>query len=259
MSDDIHASSAAYALDALPDAERAEFEVHLETCRACTDEVARFAAAAARLGAATATAPPDSLRSAVLAQVRSTSQLAVLDPAGSSRFGSPAGTWLLAAAAALLLVLSGGVALSQHNRASLLAEQNAQLSAVALSQQNRASVLAARNAQVSAVLAAPDAVTGRDDPASPAALTVVTSRALNRAVVVVRDLPQLESDQTYQMWWIDQQGPHSAGLMRAPPPNEAAAVVVEADQDAQQFAITLEPAGGSNAPTTDPVTTARLA
>ena len=238
MSDDIHASSAAYALDALPDAERAEFEAHLETCRACTDEVARFAAAAARLGAATATAPPDSLRSAVLGQVRSTSQLAVLDPAGSSRFGSPAGTWLLAAAAALLLVLSGGVALSQHNRASLLAEQNAQLSAV---------------------LAAPDAVTGRDDPASPAALTVVTSRALNRAVVVVRDLPQLESDQTYQMWWIDQQGPHSAGLMRAPPPNEAAAVVVEADQDAQQFAITLEPAGGSNAPTTDPVTTARLA
>lgn len=238
MSDDIHASSAAYALDALPDAERAEFEGHLETCRACTDEVARFAAAAARLGAATATAPPDSLRSAVLGQVRSTSQLAVLDPAGSSRFGSPAGTWLLAAAAALLLVLSGGVALSQHNRASLLAEQNAQLSAV---------------------LAAPDAVTGRDDPASPAALTVVTSRALNRAVVVVRDLPQLESDQTYQMWWIDQQGPHSAGLMRAPPPNEAAAVVVEADQDAQQFAITLEPAGGSNAPTTDPVTTARLA
>ena len=238
MSDDIHASSAAYALDALPDAERAEFEAHLETCRACTDEVARFAAAAARLGAATATAPPDSLRSAVLGQVRSTSQLAVLDPAGSSRFGSPAGTWLLAAAAALLLVLSGGVALSQHNRASLLAEQNAQLSAV---------------------LAAPDAVTGRDDPASPAALTVVTSRALNRAVVVVRDLPQLESDQTYQMWWIDQQGPHSAGLMRAPPPNEAAAVVVEADQDAQQFAITLEPAGGSNAPTTEPVTTARLA
>jgi anti-sigma-K factor RskA len=238
VSDDIHASSAAYALDALPDAERAEFEAHLETCRACTDEVARFAAAAARLGAATATAPPDSLRSAVLGQVRSTSQLAVLDPAGSSRFGSPAGTWLLAAAAALLLVLSGGVALSQHNRASLLAEQNAQLSAV---------------------LAAPDAVTGRDDPASPAALTVVTSRALNRAVVVVRDLPQLESDQTYQMWWIDQQGPHSAGLMRAPPPNEAAAVVVEADQDAQQFAITLEPAGGSNAPTTDPVTTARLA
>ena len=238
MSDDIHASSAAYALDALPDAERAEFEAHLETCRACTDEVARFAAAAARLGAATATAPPDSLRSAVLGQVRSTYQLAVLDPAGSSRFGSPAGTWLLAAAAALLLVLSGGVALSQHNRASLLAEQNAQLSAV---------------------LAAPDAVTGRDDPASPAALTVVTSRALNRAVVVVRDLPQLESDQTYQMWWIDQQGPHSAGLMRAPPPNEAAAVVVEADQDAQQFAITLEPAGGSNAPTTDPVTTARLA
>jgi len=238
VSDDIHASSAAYALDALPDAERAEFEGHLETCRACTDEVARFAAAAARLGAATATAPPDSLRSAVLGQVRSTSQLAVLDPAGSSRFGSPAGTWLLAAAAALLLVLSGGVALSQHNRASLLAEQNA---------------------QVSAVLAAPDAVTGRDDPASPAALTVVTSRALNRAVVVVRDLPQLESDQTYQMWWIDQQGPHSAGLMRAPPPNEAAAVVVEADQDAQQFAITLEPAGGSNAPTTDPVTTARLA
>jgi len=238
VSDDIHASSAAYALDALPDAERAEFEGHLETCRACTDEVARFAAAAARLGAATATAPPDSLRSAVLGQVRSTSQLAVLDPAGSSRFGSPAGTWLLAAAAALLLVLSGGVALSQHNRASLLAEQNAQLSAV---------------------LAAPDAVTGRDDPASLAALTVVTSRALNRAVVVVRDLPQLESDQTYQMWWIDQQGPHSAGLMRAPPPNEAAAVVVEADQDAQQFAITLEPAGGSNAPTTDPVTTARLA
>jgi anti-sigma-K factor RskA len=259
VSDDIHASSAAYALDALPEAERAEFEAHLQTCDSCAQEVARFAAAAARLGTATAMTPPESLRSAVLGRVSFTSQLAAPPDVGSgSRFGSRVSNLLLAAAA-LVLVLSGGFAWSQHNRASLLAAQNAKLSAVASSQENRASLLAAQNAQLSAVLAAPDAVTGRDDAATPASLTVVASRALDRAVVVVRDLPPLESGQTYQMWWIDQQGPHSAGLMGAPPPNEAAAVVVDADQDARQFAITLEPAGGSNAPTSEPVTAAVLA
>ena len=39
MSDDIHALSGAYAVDALDDVERARFERHLANCEACRAEV----------------------------------------------------------------------------------------------------------------------------------------------------------------------------------------------------------------------------
>ena len=42
-SDDIHALSGAYAVDALDDVERAEFERHLASCAACREEVASLA------------------------------------------------------------------------------------------------------------------------------------------------------------------------------------------------------------------------
>ena len=54
---DIHALSGAYAVDALDDIERAQFERHLAECPACTSEVASLREAAALLAETTMTTP----------------------------------------------------------------------------------------------------------------------------------------------------------------------------------------------------------
>ena len=48
---DIHALSGAYAVDAVDDIERAEFERHLATCADCREEVAGFRSTAIQLSA----------------------------------------------------------------------------------------------------------------------------------------------------------------------------------------------------------------
>ena len=58
MTQDLHALSGAYALDALDPQEAQHFEEHLDHCAACRREVVEFQATAAQLGEATATTPP---------------------------------------------------------------------------------------------------------------------------------------------------------------------------------------------------------
>ena len=72
---EIHESTGSYALDALDEAELAEFEAHLAACANCTQEVAEFHEIAAELTRFTATAPPLALRDTVLYAVRQTPQL----------------------------------------------------------------------------------------------------------------------------------------------------------------------------------------
>ena len=66
MSTDVHTLSGAYALDALAPEEAAEFREHLDGCQACRDEVRELRAAAARMGAAEASAPPPDLQGAAI-------------------------------------------------------------------------------------------------------------------------------------------------------------------------------------------------
>ena len=55
---DIHALSGAYAIDALDDIERAQFERHLAECAECRAEVGSLREAGGLLAEAVATAPP---------------------------------------------------------------------------------------------------------------------------------------------------------------------------------------------------------
>lgn len=67
---DIHALSGAYALDALHDLERAEFERHLAGCASCRTEVDSLRDAAVHLADLSSTAPPADLRAKILAEVQ---------------------------------------------------------------------------------------------------------------------------------------------------------------------------------------------
>lgn len=69
MTDDLHALSGAYALDALPQDELLEFEQHLRGCPACRREVADFRAVCAQLATVVAEPVPASLRTQVLTAV----------------------------------------------------------------------------------------------------------------------------------------------------------------------------------------------
>lgn len=69
MTEDLHALTGVYALDALPEGERAEFEAHLAGCATCRREVEDLRAVGADLAVLTEQAPPPSLRSRVLQSV----------------------------------------------------------------------------------------------------------------------------------------------------------------------------------------------
>ena len=58
LADDLHVLTGSYALDAVPDPERAEFERHLQHCPSCDAEVRGLRETAARLAMAQALAPP---------------------------------------------------------------------------------------------------------------------------------------------------------------------------------------------------------
>ncbi len=72
-------------------------------------------------------------------------------------------------------------------------------------------------------------------------------------VLDAEGLKPLDTAQTYQLWSISSGKPSSLGLIGTAPNGEAL-VVVRADLNAiESLAVTIEPAGGSIAPTTDPV------
>lgn len=75
MHDDLHVLTGSYALDAIGDAEREEFERHLQHCPACEAEVRGMRETAVRLALARAVAPPARLEQRVLAATYRTRQL----------------------------------------------------------------------------------------------------------------------------------------------------------------------------------------
>ncbi|MFF8831260.1 anti-sigma factor domain-containing protein [Streptomyces sp. NPDC015131] len=236
----LHAPSGAYALDALPDHERAVFERHMTDCAECAREVRELSATAARLGAAAAAVPPAALRERVLAEITTVRQLPphVAPGSGAGRSG-PAFRGrlprLVLAACVAATAAFGGVVVWQHEDVRR-AEQRAQ----------RAEQ---RTADMSRVLSAPDArtVTGTEGGARVA---VVVSRAEDSAVFLSSGLPELPAGKTYQLWFDDRGGTmRPAGLTRG----DGGLVMDGAVDGATGMGVTVEPAGGSPQPTGAPL------
>ena len=72
----------------------------------------------------------------------------------------------------------------------------------------------------------------------------------DRVFVSTSDMEQAAADSDYQLWVIDADGISSAGLMR--PEDGSSTALVEAGAGAT-VAVTIEPRGGSEQPTTDPI------
>jgi anti-sigma-K factor RskA len=251
MSADIHGLSGAYAVDALDSDERAAFEEHLAQCPECQAEVASLREAATQLATTTETQPPASLRTAVLAGITTIRPLPPLDPPATNpapdamtaaveaadtvdpvvvplrpRRRMP---WLLAAAAAVVVGI-GGLAWSpwSHDAGSQLTPTE--------------QVLRADDAQ------------RQQKTIDGAHATIVRSASLGQAVLIADKMPDAPTGKDYQLWLdIPGQGMVSAGLM---PRDAKQPVTVLLKGDARKAigaGITVEPAGGSPKPTTQPI------
>lgn len=243
----MHALSGAYAVDALEPDERDRFETHLRQCVDCRDEVDSLREAAAVLGTEDV-APPASLRDRLLTDIAAIRPLpplmpeqAAVEPAvpapvqlDSRRRTGPgfaSRVPLLVAAAAVLIAGVGGAVLRPWADDAPPAPE--QLTA-------------------EAVLAAADADSVEKRFPDGAEATVVVSRSLGGAVIRTEDMRHAPEGKDYQLWLQTPAGEmQPAGLM---PDLRDATVLLEGDASrATGVGITVEPDGGSERPTSEPI------
>ncbi|XQE89535.1 anti-sigma factor [Streptomyces microflavus] len=199
---DLHTLTGAYALHALPEDERREFERHLGDCEACTQEVRELSATAARLGLAVAETPPRELRERVLREITTVRQ----EPPAPGRRGRTVttgrtGRWSTYALAACIAAAAafGGVAVWQNQ--------------VAQDARQEANQATRQNEQLAQVLSAPDAKTTSGELTGGARGTVVVSQGQNRAVFLASGMERPPSGKVYQLWFNDEGTMRSAGLI----------------------------------------------
>jgi anti-sigma-K factor RskA len=106
-------------------------------------------------------------------------------------------------------------------------------------------------ASVSQVFKAQDAKTATVDTSNGGKVTVATSARLGRMAVETHALPTLSDKQVYQLWAIHNGSSTSAGVVE----NVATGKAMAMPAASTTVAITIEPAGGSDQPTTKPIIT----
>jgi anti-sigma-K factor RskA len=224
---DVHTLTGPYVLDALPEDERAQFEAHLAGCDFCSTEVAELREAAVKLATQVATPPPPALKTNVMAAIEHVRQVPPLvhgsEPAPRRRFTRR--SLLALAAAALVVAGAGGIAIDQYRDKTDAVQAND---------------------RVAAVLAQPDVRTVHGSVSGGGQATVVVSPGSDAAVVVLRDLPKLPANRTWQLWMIDPgKTAHSVGLAGG----DATQVLNGSVTGMAAFGLTIEPSGGSPKPT----------
>ncbi|BBZ44407.1 anti-sigma factor [Mycobacterium parmense] len=211
----------AYALDAIPDSERADIEQRVAAApppiaEAFHAEVRAVREALAVVSTNTELEPPPMLREKILTAVRT-----------DSNRRKHWRTALVAAAAVIAAVITAaGITLALRPAPSVsTAEQ---------------------------VFAAPDVHTSTAKLPSGGTATVVYSRERNAAVVLMNDVTPPGPGTVYEMWLIARDGPRAAGTMDAETVKPSTTAVLRDLGHSDALALTVEPGHGSTHPTTAP-------
>src|SRR5271156_4876765 len=206
-----------YALNAMPDTERAAIDrqpaaAPSAAAEASRDEVRAVRETMAVVSAATAADPPARLRTAVLAAAQP-------DTTRQYRWGGA--VWAAAAAIVVGLAAFGaGIALRPPSTPTM-AEQ---------------------------IMAAPDVRTVSGQLAGGTA-TVVFSRDMNACVLVMNNVPPPTQGTVYQMWLVGDKGPLSAGTMNTAAVAPSTTHMLPNLENSSMLAFTVEPGNGSPQPT----------
>lgn len=232
-----HLDTGARALDALPAEEIRAFEAHLADCPPCAAEYREFTETVALLGAAVAIDPAAALHRSVMRLVDITPQTPPVvspvafngGPARSDRSG-PLRRWyrrppaLLAAAVLALLVIAGGILASvRGTEAPPTAEQCVEHAA-------------------DARVVTPTVGVGGSVRFAP---------SCRAALVITPKLPALAGERGYRLWVMAGSAATSEGLISASATPSGVVVPVTVGDTA--VGVSVEPSGGSDALTTDPI------
>ena len=233
----------AYALDAVSDEERAVLEEHLSTSEATRNEVTELQDTAVLLGLATTPVTPSAdLKARLMAQVAQTPQLAPVGAAAAAiaptrvelkaqqRWFSR--TAIAITAAVAILLIGGGIVIANLNDGS---QHPIQADGITI------------------IRAADDAQQVEAAVATGGTVTLVWSGELAQAALIADGMNPLSDDQVYELWYIGEGGPRAAGTFTVDE-NGAVQQVLEGDMRAGDLVgITIEPAGGSEQPTSEPI------
>ena len=224
--DTVHDLTAAYALDALDETERREYEAHLAHCEDCRAELGSFSETATALAyAAAGPEPPPQLRSRILERARAERPNVVpLRP----RWAVPAAVTAVAAVAATIALAIWASSLS--NRVGSLQSQRDR-------QERLASVLASPGAHVLQF-----GSNGR---------LVVTRQG--QAALVFRRLPAAAPGMTYEAWVAQGAGkPRPAGTFNAGGDTTSVVLTTSVPSGASVL-VTQERAPGTQQPQHQPI------
>jgi hypothetical protein len=255
-------SVAVYALGALPESEARAVRTHIDSCAICADEYRALRGPADFVGyaAEAADSMPTQLQSArmknaIMREVRGASPTPAPAPAPVAALPErPRAPWLayLAAAASLAVAFLATFQLNdvrtgrrqdQQQIAALQAQLTAQQRAVA----NAQTALSAQRAAI-ADLAAPGAERYAVDNG-------VVARANDRIVIALQHVPALPKGKVYQAWTLRRGAKAMSPSVTFSPDASGSAIVAlpGAASDLTVVALSVEPEGGSKAPTSKPV------
>ena len=112
------------------------------------------------------------------------------------------------------------------------------------------------DAEIAGLLIAPDALVASAATSAGGTATVVASPRAAAMVFTSVGLPLLPPTSVYELWFIGTGGARPAGLVPAAPPGEregTTPVLASGLSGGDAIGVTVEPAGGSTAPTTSPI------
>ena len=227
-----HTLAGPYAMDALGHDERARFERHLARCESCAQEIAGLRETTARLGVATATAPPPGMKAKVLAAARQTRQHVPAVPVPQPRRARRA-LFVVAVPAVAGLIAIGvtfGLASSTANQRLDQAQQ--------------------RSSEIAAVLTAKDRTMMGGQVAGGGNATIVMSHAADALVFVARGLPVLPAASCYELWLVGPGGDRPAGMLPQATHGMTGPVIAGDLRQGDHLMLSVEPAQGTQHPTT---------
>lgn len=236
-----HELKDAYVLGALPEDERADFEEYLAAHPERQSEVDDLGGLAGMLAfAPPEQEPPPELRARVMAAVESEAGVPrAIRRQPSSGAGRYAGArnLILAAAAALLIGLISWNVLLQGEVRDL---------------QGRVDEARAQQEQAESPEPGAQTIELEGSWAEQGTTAEVARIEGDRVILVAENMPSVPEDRTLQVWVIHDDVPQPSGLFE-PSGNMAATPVTHPLEEGDTVAVTVEPAGGSDQPTTDPV------
>jgi hypothetical protein len=257
MTTDVHGLSGAYVLDAVDDVERAAFVRHMTACADCATEVAQLRGVVQRLDAATEEPPPPGLRARVLAEVSRTPQLTAARPRPTAAAATP-----IAPAAPITPATAG----ERRWRRAAVAAIAAGVVAVAGTwaamdsrlhrEQGQVQTLRSERDRIYAVMNAKDVLMRGADLPGGGRMAAAVSASQREGVAMLAGLPAAPAGEVYQMWVITGTKATSAVVLQ--PGVSGGTMLFAWVPGSDQFGITIEPAGGSAAPTMNPIATIGL-